>query len=152
MRELAEGSYRALLVKKHTYKSMDLKNRYNRRRLQIHSGTLYVLSRPHLLSKTKSTLATASKTCTSKSCSCPCLKSLAHWRYIGLHYLWCNFTIAMDVMPLYIDAYGFILLRVGGSVLCFGWFGFLCQIEIGDFSLRYSGCFFGVAFNMLTFF
>ena len=30
-----------------------------------------------------------------------------------------TFTIAKDVMPLYIDAYGFILLRVGGSVIIF---------------------------------
>jgi hypothetical protein len=31
-------------------------------------------------------------------------------------------------MPLYIDAY-FILLRVGGSVFCFGWFGFYAKGE-----------------------
>ena len=30
-----------------------------------------------------------------------------------------TFTIAKDVMPAYIDAFGFIFLRVGGSVLLF---------------------------------
>lgn len=30
-----------------------------------------------------------------------------------------TFTIAKDVMPRYIDAYGFIVLRVGGATLLF---------------------------------
>jgi drug/metabolite transporter (DMT)-like permease len=30
-----------------------------------------------------------------------------------------TFTIAKDVMPKYIDAFGFIFLRVGGSTLLF---------------------------------
>ena len=30
-----------------------------------------------------------------------------------------TFTIAKDVMPLYIDAYGFILLRAGGFMILF---------------------------------
>ena len=34
-----------------------------------------------------------------------------------------TFTIAKDVMPKYIDAYGFIFLRVGGSTIlfCLAW-------------------------------
>ncbi|WP_158730336.1 MULTISPECIES: DMT family transporter [unclassified Flavobacterium] len=66
-----------------------------------------------------------------------------------------TFTIAKDVMPLYIDAYGFILLRVGGSVILF-WLVWLFmpkeKIEIGDFPRIIAAAFFGVAFNMLTFF
>ncbi|QZK91660.1 DMT family transporter [Flavobacterium sp. CHNK8] len=66
-----------------------------------------------------------------------------------------TFTIAKDVMPAYIDAYGFILLRVGGSVILF-WLVWLFmpkeKIEIGDFPRIIAAAFFGVAFNMLTFF
>ncbi|WP_426095248.1 DMT family transporter [Flavobacterium sp. DSR2-3-3] len=66
-----------------------------------------------------------------------------------------TFTIAKDVMPLYIDAYGFILLRVGGSVLLF-WLIWLFmpkeKIALSDFPRIIAAAFFGVAFNMLTFF
>lgn len=66
-----------------------------------------------------------------------------------------TFTIAKDVMPLYIDAYGFILLRVGGSVLLF-WLIWLFipkeKIALSDFPRIIGAAFFGVAFNMLTFF
>ncbi|MFV8358999.1 DMT family transporter [Flavobacterium sp. LS1P3] len=66
-----------------------------------------------------------------------------------------TFTIAKDVMPLYIDAYGFILLRVGGSVLLF-WLVWLFmpkeKIALTDFPRIIAAAFFGVAFNMLTFF
>lgn len=66
-----------------------------------------------------------------------------------------TFTIAKDVMPLYIDAYGFILLRVGGSVLLF-WLVWLFmpkeKIALNDFPRIIAAAFFGVAFNMLTFF
>ena len=75
-----------------------------------------------------------------------------------------TFTIAKDVMPLYIDAYGFILLRVGGSVILF-WLVWLFirllhfkkeigndKIELADFPRIIAAAFFGVAFNMLTFF
>ncbi|RYJ53120.1 EamA/RhaT family transporter [Flavobacterium petrolei] len=66
-----------------------------------------------------------------------------------------TFTIAKDVMPLYIDAYGFILLRVGGSVLLF-WLVWLFmpkeKIAFTDFPRIIAAAFFGVAFNMLTFF
>ena len=66
-----------------------------------------------------------------------------------------TFTIAKDVMPHYIDAYGFIALRVGGSVLLF-WLVWLFmpkeKIILGDFPRIIAAAFFGVAFNMLTFF
>jgi len=66
-----------------------------------------------------------------------------------------TFTIAKDVMPLYIDAYGFILLRVGGSVILF-WLIWLFmpkeKIVLTDFPRIIAAAFFGVAFNMLTFF
>jgi drug/metabolite transporter (DMT)-like permease len=66
-----------------------------------------------------------------------------------------TFTIAKDVMPLYIDSYGFILLRVGGSVILF-WLVWLFmpkeKIALNDFPRIIAAAFFGVAFNMLTFF
>jgi len=66
-----------------------------------------------------------------------------------------TFTIAKDVMSKYIDAYGFILLRAGGSMLLF-WLVWLFmpkeKIELNDFPRIIAAAFFGVAFNMLTFF
>lgn len=66
-----------------------------------------------------------------------------------------TFTIAKDVMPEYIDAYGFILLRVSGTMLLFwlSWFFMPKEkIAIKDFPRIIAAAFFGVAFNMLTFF
>ncbi|WP_281238499.1 DMT family transporter [Flavobacterium praedii] len=66
-----------------------------------------------------------------------------------------TFTIAKDVMPKYIDAYGFILMRAGGSMLLF-WLVWLFmpkeKIALNDFPRIIAAAFFGVAFNMLTFF
>jgi hypothetical protein len=72
-----------------------------------------------------------------------------------------TFTIAKDVMPHYIDAYGFILLRVGGSAILF-WivWVFMKMLKVGpnekialhDFPRIIACAFFGVALNMLTFF
>jgi drug/metabolite transporter (DMT)-like permease len=66
-----------------------------------------------------------------------------------------TFTIAKDVMPKYIDAYGFILLRAGGSMLLF-WLVWIFmpkeKIDLNDFPRIIASAFFGVAFNMLTFF
>lgn len=66
-----------------------------------------------------------------------------------------TFTIAKDVMPKHIDAYGFILLRAGGSMLLF-WLVWLFmpkeKIALIDFPRIIAAAFFGVAFNMLTFF
>jgi drug/metabolite transporter (DMT)-like permease len=66
-----------------------------------------------------------------------------------------TFTIAKDVMPKYIDAYGFILMRTGGSMLLF-WLVWLFmpkeKIALNDFPRIIAAAFFGVAFNMLTFY
>jgi drug/metabolite transporter (DMT)-like permease len=66
-----------------------------------------------------------------------------------------TFTIAKDVMPQYIDAFGFILMRVGGSVLLF-WMVWLFmpkeKIALNDFPRIIASAFFGVTLNMLTFF
>ena len=72
-----------------------------------------------------------------------------------------TFTIAKDVMPNYIDAYGFIFLRVGGSAILF-WIVWLImrmlkigpneKIALNDFPRIIACAFFGVALNMLTFF
>ena len=72
-----------------------------------------------------------------------------------------TFTIAKDVMPHYIDAYGFIFLRVGGSAILF-WIVWLImrmlkigpneKIALNDFPRIIACAFFGVTLNMLTFF
>jgi drug/metabolite transporter (DMT)-like permease len=66
-----------------------------------------------------------------------------------------TFTIAKDVMPKYIDAYGFILLRAGGSMLLF-WLVWIFmpkeKIDLNDFPRIIAAAFFGLAFNFLTFF
>ena len=66
-----------------------------------------------------------------------------------------TFTIAKDVMPRYIDAFGFILLRVGGAAVLF-WTASLFikteKVKKEDFPRIVAAAFFGVAFNMLTFF
>ena len=66
-----------------------------------------------------------------------------------------TFTVAKDVMPIYINAYGFIVLRVFGATILFWIVSFFFKtekIENKDF-LRIIACaFFGVALNMLTFF
>jgi drug/metabolite transporter (DMT)-like permease len=64
-------------------------------------------------------------------------------------------------MPHYIDAYGFIFLRVGGSAILF-WIVWLImrmlkigpneKIALNDFPRIIACAFFGVALNMLTFF
>lgn len=66
-----------------------------------------------------------------------------------------TFTIAKDVMPAYVKPFGFIVLRVGGSAVLF----WLCSLFVGkekialnDFPRIVAAAFFGVAFNMLTFF
>lgn len=66
-----------------------------------------------------------------------------------------TFTIAKDVMPKYVDAFGFIVMRVGGSGLLFwliSFFGPKEKIAKEDFPRIVAAAFFGVAFNMLTFF
>jgi drug/metabolite transporter (DMT)-like permease len=66
-----------------------------------------------------------------------------------------TFTIAKDVMPKYIEPFGFIVLRVGGATLLF-WlvslFGPKEKIQTSDFPRIIAAALFGVAINMLTFF
>ena len=66
-----------------------------------------------------------------------------------------TFSIAKDVMPLYIEPYGFIVLRVLGATLLF-WVVSLFtpreKIASSDYLRIAAAAFFGVAFNMLTFF
>jgi drug/metabolite transporter (DMT)-like permease len=72
-----------------------------------------------------------------------------------------TFTIAKDVMPKYVEADGFILMRVGGSTILF-WLVWLFtrlpetvrneKIERADFPRIIWAAFFGVALNMLSFF
>lgn len=66
-----------------------------------------------------------------------------------------TFTIAKDVMPKFIEPFGFIVLRVGGSVFLFWLFSFFGpkeKIAKNDFPRIIAAAFFGVALNMLTFF
>ncbi len=66
-----------------------------------------------------------------------------------------SFTIAKDVMPLYIKPFGFILLRVIGATILFWAVSFLApkeKILLNDFPRIIAAAFFGVALNMLTFF
>ncbi|QEE48873.1 DMT family transporter [Flavobacterium alkalisoli] len=66
-----------------------------------------------------------------------------------------TFTIAKDVMPAFVKPFGFIALRVGGSVILFWLIAFFAtkqKIALKDFPRIIAAAFFGVAFNMLTFF
>ena len=66
-----------------------------------------------------------------------------------------TFTIAKDVMPQYVNAFRFIILRVGGSSILFWiiyFFGPREKIDTKDYFLIIASAFFGVALNMLTFF
>ena len=72
-----------------------------------------------------------------------------------------TFTIAKDVMPKYVEAFGFIILRVGGTTVLF-WLVWGCsrrskevreeKIERSDYPRIILSAFFGVALNMLSFF
>lgn len=66
-----------------------------------------------------------------------------------------TFTIAKDVMPFYIEPYGFIVIRVFGATVLFwlvSFFGPKEKIALNDFPRIIAAAFFGVALNMLTFF
>ena len=75
-----------------------------------------------------------------------------------------SFTIAKDVMPVYVKPFGFILLRVIGATILFWLVSFFCpherkrtgeakeKIQLQDFPRIVAAAFFGVALNMLTFF
>ena len=66
-----------------------------------------------------------------------------------------TFTIAKDVMPQYIAPYGFILIRVGGATVLFWLISLFVKtekIDKSDYLRIVAAAFFGVTFNMLTFF
>lgn len=66
-----------------------------------------------------------------------------------------SFTIAKDVMPVYIKPFGFILLRVSGAMILFWIISFFIpqeKIGIKDYKKIILASVFGVALNMLTFF
>lgn len=66
-----------------------------------------------------------------------------------------TFSVAKDVMPQYIQPYGFIVLRVLGATILFWAVSFFTpkeKISSSDFLRITAAAFFGVAFNMLTFF
>ncbi len=66
-----------------------------------------------------------------------------------------SFTVAKDVMPLYIKPFGFILLRVIGATILFWGLGFFIKkekIAFSDFFRIFFAAIFGVALNMMFFF
>ena len=66
-----------------------------------------------------------------------------------------TFTIAKDVMPVYLKPYSFILLRVSGGTLVFWTFGLFIKkqkIEKSDYKKIVLASFFGITLNMLSFF
>lgn len=72
-----------------------------------------------------------------------------------------TFTIAKDVMPKYVEASGFIIMRVGGATILFWLFWLFSRkskaireekIEPKDYLRIIFAGFFGVALNMLSFF
>jgi drug/metabolite transporter (DMT)-like permease len=72
-----------------------------------------------------------------------------------------TFTIAKDVMPKYVEASGFIIMRVGGATILFWLFWLFSRkskaireekIEPKDYMRIIFAGFFGVALNMLSFF
>jgi drug/metabolite transporter (DMT)-like permease len=66
-----------------------------------------------------------------------------------------NYTIAKEVMPLYVKPYAFILLRVFGATVIF-WTGGLFikkqKIETADYKKIFVASIFGVTLNMFAFF
>jgi drug/metabolite transporter (DMT)-like permease len=66
-----------------------------------------------------------------------------------------TFTIAKDVMPIYLKPYAFILLRVCGGTIVFWTFGLFIKqqkIEKSDYKKILVASFFGITLNMLSFF
>lgn len=66
-----------------------------------------------------------------------------------------TYTIAKDVMPVYIKPYGFIVFRTSGALLLFWIAGFFVKkekIERKDFKIIFLAAVFGASLNMLTFF
>jgi drug/metabolite transporter (DMT)-like permease len=66
-----------------------------------------------------------------------------------------TYTIAKDVMPVYVKPFGFIFLRVSGALILFWIASFFVKkekIERKDFGYIFLAALFGASLNMLTFF
>ncbi len=66
-----------------------------------------------------------------------------------------TFTIAKEVMPLYVKPYAFILLRVSGATIIFWSIGLFIKqqkIDKSDYKKIFVASFFGVTINMLAYF
>jgi len=66
-----------------------------------------------------------------------------------------SFTVAKEVMPVYIQPFGFILLRVLGATLLFWGVGIFLKkekIEVTDYPRLLLAAIFGIALNQLSFF
>lgn len=66
-----------------------------------------------------------------------------------------SFTVAKEVMPLYVRPFGFILLRVLGATSLFWIVGIFLKkekIEVNDYPRLLLGAVFGIALNQLSFF
>ena len=66
-----------------------------------------------------------------------------------------SFTIAKDVMPIYIKPFGFIFIRVLGATALFWIAGLFIKkekIAVNDFLRIFLAAVFGIALNMLAFF
>lgn len=66
-----------------------------------------------------------------------------------------TFTIAKEVMPVYVKPYGFILIRVLGATLIFWTIGLFIKkqkIDKADYKKILLASFFGITLNMLAFF
>ena len=66
-----------------------------------------------------------------------------------------SFTVAKEVMPVYIQPFGFILLRVLGAALLFWGVGIFLKkekIEVKDYPRLLLAAVFGIALNQLSFF
>ncbi|WP_299014494.1 DMT family transporter [uncultured Polaribacter sp.] len=75
--------------------------------------------------------------------------------FIGTFIYGINYTIAKDVMPNFVQPYGFILIRVAGATLIFWILGLFIKsekIEKSDYKKILLASVFGVALNMLAFF
>ena len=66
-----------------------------------------------------------------------------------------TFTIAKDVMPVYVKPFAFIVFRVLGATILFWTLSFFIKkekIDLVDYPRIFAAAVFGVALNMLTFF
>lgn len=66
-----------------------------------------------------------------------------------------TYTIAKDVMPVYLKPFAFILLRVAGGTIIFwiaGLFVKKQKIDVSDYKIILLAAFFGISLSMLAFF